>query len=94
MAEKSIVKGAAKFGVKAIPVVGTFVGAYFVEEDLKEKNYTRAAVDFAEAIPVVGDYVLGADITVQLSVWGINKWSGLVGEISVSINQQVRNAGR
>jgi RHS repeat-associated protein len=64
-AAKAIVKG-GEVVFKALPFIGAGICIAEGMEHLSEGRYFRAAVDFAEAIPVVGDVVLAADLTVQL----------------------------
>jgi RHS repeat-associated protein len=96
--EKAIVKGAEKSGLKAsvrvlgkaAPYVGAGFAAYFVGKDLREERYGRAVVDATEGIPYIGDVVLGGELAVDAFRFGIN----LFGDISVSMNKQVRDAGK
>jgi RHS repeat-associated protein len=47
----------AEKGAKLVPFVGIAVGVYLVQDDIRSGDYTAAAWDTAEAIPVVGDVV-------------------------------------
>lgn len=60
-----------KTGLKAIPFIGAGICITEGILHLKEGRYARAAVDFAEAIPLIGDVVLGIDLSVQ------GLWDGL-----------------
>jgi RHS repeat-associated protein len=62
---------ALKFGLKWAPVAGAAIMIASGLEHLREGRYARAAVDFAEAIPIVGDVVLAGDLTVQYLGGGI-----------------------
>jgi hypothetical protein len=55
---------------KAVPFVGAGVAIAEGSHHLSEGRYFRAGVDFAEAIPLVGDVVLSVDVTVQGVVAG------------------------
>jgi RHS repeat-associated protein len=61
-----VAKPVVKTAIKAAPIIGT--GANIGEGiyHLSEGRYGRAAVDFAEAIPVLGDAILAVDLAVQL----------------------------
>jgi len=89
-AEAGFAKTAGKYVSKAIPFVGIGVGAYFVKKDLENKEYGRAGVDAAEAIPAVGDAVLVGDVSVQAGTWAIRKWSSFLAEWQVSYDSQLR----
>jgi RHS repeat-associated protein len=65
LAEKTTMKVVEKLGgkvLKAVPGVGIAIGLAFVAKDAEAKEYGQATLDAAEAIPGVGDFVLGADI--------------------------------
>jgi hypothetical protein len=70
--EHLALEGAAKIGgklLKAVPFVGIIVGGVFVAQDAEAGEPVRAAWDAAEAVPVVGDVVMGADLAVNGIPW-------------------------
>jgi len=56
------VKAVAEGAAKAVPVIGIGVLIGVGIKHLSEGRYLRAAVDFAEAIPIAGDVILAMDL--------------------------------
>jgi RHS repeat-associated protein len=89
-AEKSSLKTGLRFIGKATPIIGAGFAGYLVGKDVREKRYARAVVDAVEGVPLIGDVVLGGELGVDALRFGIN----MLGDLSVSMNQQIRDAGK
>ena len=62
-----VVKTVVRAGSKALPILGAGVCVGEGLNHLKEGRYLRAGVDFLEAIPLVGDLVLAADLGLPIA---------------------------
>jgi len=92
--EKSVEKSTEKLVEKGVgehvPFVGVGFAAYFVKQDLKEGNYSEAALDAVGPIPVVGEVAGGYQLVRDSSVAAYHITSDLLTDWSMQLTRMYR----
>jgi hypothetical protein len=73
-----------------VPFVGVGFAAYFVKQDLKEGNYSEAALDAVGPIPVVGEVAGGYQLVRDSSVAAYHITSDLLTDWSMQLTRMYR----